>query len=118
VNWELSSNVTALEELSVPEQAAQDKVWALGEEKRLLEQEMTSTRTMFAEWDYSSSEVIPSVVVYTVALLKSYVPDLDPELLRKEYQYKDGDEWDAITEGVLDATQHFVSEYDFFVAND
>jgi hypothetical protein len=27
-------------------------------------------------------------------------------------------EWDALIEGVFDAAQHFVSEYDFSVAND
>jgi hypothetical protein len=73
---------------------------------------------MFAEWDYSSLEVISLVVKHVVVLLKSYMPDVDLELLRKEYQCKDDDEWDALIEGVFDAAQHFVSKYDFPVAND
>jgi hypothetical protein len=40
---------------------------------------------MFTERDWSSSEVISSIVAHVVALLKSYMPDIDPELLRKEY---------------------------------
>jgi hypothetical protein len=44
---------------------------------------------MFAERDYSSSEVISLIVKHVVALLKSYVPDVDPELLHKEYRCKD-----------------------------
>jgi hypothetical protein len=42
---------------------------------------------MLSERDYSSSAVISSVVAHTVALLKSYVPDLDLELLRKDYPF-------------------------------
>jgi hypothetical protein len=41
---------------------------------------------MFTERDHSSLEVISLVVAHVVALLNNYVPDLDPELLRKDYQ--------------------------------
>jgi hypothetical protein len=73
---------------------------------------------MFTERDHSSSEVISLVVAHVVALLNNYVRDLDPELLRKDYQWKDDDERIALIVGVFDAAQHFVSEYEFFVAND
>jgi hypothetical protein len=53
---------------------------------------------MFTEWDYSLSEVISSTVAHAVTLLKSYMPDVDPELLRKEYRCKDDDERDALIE--------------------
>jgi hypothetical protein len=46
---------------------------------------------MLSERDYYSSAVISSVVDHPVALLKSYVPDLDPELLCKDYPFG-GDE--------------------------
>jgi hypothetical protein len=36
--------VTTLDELTIREQAAQDKLQALGEEKRLMEQELASTQ--------------------------------------------------------------------------
>jgi hypothetical protein len=42
---------------------------------------------MLFKHDYSSSTVISSVVAHVVALLKSYVPDLDPELLHKDYPF-------------------------------
>jgi hypothetical protein len=48
---------------------------------------LESTRKMLFEHDYSSSTVISSVVAHVVALLKSYVPDLDPELLHKDYPF-------------------------------
>jgi hypothetical protein len=54
-------------------------------------------------------------VVHVVALLKSYMPDVDPELLRKEYRCKDDDKWDTLIEDAFDVAQH---EYDFSVAND
>jgi hypothetical protein len=73
---------------------------------------------MFAEWDYSSSEVIASSVAHAVALLKSHIPDLDPELLCKDYRCETDAERDALIDGSFDAAQHFVSEYDFSVAND
>jgi hypothetical protein len=57
-------------------------------------------------------------MAHAVAFLKNYVPDLDLKLLRKEYQCKDDDERDALTEGVFHAAQHFVSQYDLFVASD
>jgi hypothetical protein len=69
------------------------------------------------ERDYYSSEVISSTVAHVVALLKSYMPNIDPELIRKEYQCKDDDERDALIEGVFDAAKHFIFEYDFSVAN-
>jgi hypothetical protein len=64
---------------------------------------------MFTKRDNSLSEAISSDVVHTVTLRKSYAPDLDPELLVKEYRCKDDDEWDALIEGLFDAAQHFVS---------
>jgi hypothetical protein len=109
--------VTTLDELTIREQAAQDKLQALGEEKRLMEQELASTQKNLTERDYYSSEVISSTVAHVVALLKSYMPNIDPELIHKEYQCKDDDERDALIEGVFDAAKHFIFEYDFSVAN-
>jgi uncharacterized protein (DUF3084 family) len=95
-NQDMSFKVAALNELSLREQATHDALWVLAEEKQILEQELKSTK-MFAEWDFSSSEVISSAVAYAVALLKSYTSDLDVELFCKEYQCKDDAERDALT---------------------
>jgi chromosome segregation ATPase len=47
-NQELSSKVAAIDELFLREEAAHDTLHSIGEEKRLLEQELRSTRKMFA----------------------------------------------------------------------
>jgi hypothetical protein len=117
IHQELSSKVAIISELSEQERSAQDALRALAEQKWVLEQELSSTRKMFAECD-TSSEVIASAVAHIVALLKSHAPDLDPEILHKEYQCKTDANRDALIEGAFYAAQHFVSEYDFSMAND
>jgi chromosome segregation ATPase len=117
-NQELSSKSDALEELVIPEWATQDKLQVLSEEKRLQEQVLESTQKMLSERDYSSSTVISLAVAHVVALLKSYVPNLYPELLRKDYPFEDDDEWDTLIDSVYDTIQYFVSQYDFSVVND
>jgi hypothetical protein len=88
-NQDLASKSAALYELAVREQATQDKLRVLHKEKKLQEQILESTRKMLSKRDYSSSTVISSVVAHAVALLKSYVPDLDLELLRKDYHFEE-----------------------------
>jgi hypothetical protein len=73
---------------------------------------------MLSKHDYSSSEVISSAVAHVVALLKSYVPDLDTELLRRDYPLDNDDEQDALIDSVYDTAQFFVSQNDFSIAND
>jgi hypothetical protein len=75
---------------------------------------------MISKCDYSSSVVIPSVVAHVVALLKSYFPDLDLELLHKDYPFGDDEEheWDALINNAYDFAQYFMSQYDFSMAND
>jgi hypothetical protein len=102
-----------LEESTVEEWAAQDKLHALGEEKRLHEQLLESTRKLLSEHNYSSS-----TVAHAVALLKSYVPNLDPEVLCKDYPFEDDDEQDSLIDSMYDTAQYFVSQYDFSVFND
>jgi hypothetical protein len=94
----------ALDELTVREHATQDKLQDLGNEKRLLEQELEYTWMMLVERDYSSSAVISSAMVHVVVLLKSYTPSLDTELLRKEYRCKDDKERDGLIDSVFETT--------------
>jgi hypothetical protein len=81
---------------------------------------LESTWNMLAERACSSSMVISSEVAHAVVLLKSYVPDLDLELFRKDYPFGDDEEQerDALINTVYDPTQFFMSHYDFSVAND
>jgi hypothetical protein len=73
--------------LTVRERTAQDKLQALGEDKKTQEHLLDSTWKMLSERNYSSSIVISSAVACAVALLKSYVSDLD-------------DEWDALKDSL------------------
>jgi hypothetical protein len=107
-----------LDEITIQERTAQDKLQALGEEKNTHEHLLESTRKMLSEHDYFSSTVISSAVAHAVALLKSYVPDLDTKLLCRDYPFDDDDERDTLIDNVYDTAKHFVSQYDFSVAND
>jgi hypothetical protein len=62
--------------------------------------------------------VISSMMAHAVALLKSYAPDLDIKLLRRDIPFDDDEEWDALIDSVYDTAQHFMSQYDFSVVND
>jgi hypothetical protein len=73
---------------------------------------------MLFGWDCSSSIVISSVVAHEVALVKSYILDLDLELLRKDYPFEDDEERDTLIDNVFETAQYFVSQYDFSVVND
>jgi hypothetical protein len=97
---------------------AQNKLHALGDEKKTQEQLLESTRKMLSEHDYSSSVMISSVVAHAVPLLKSYLSDLDIELLQQDYPFDDDEERDALIDSVYDTAQHFMSQYDFCVVND
>jgi hypothetical protein len=108
-NQELSLKSVAFDELAVWERDTTDKLQAPGEEKKTQELLLESTWKMISECDYSSLVVVSSAVAHAVALLKSYVPDLDTELLRWDYPFDDDDERDALMDSVYDTAQHFVS---------
>jgi hypothetical protein len=63
---------------------------------------LESTQEMLSELDYSSSIETSLVVAYAVALLKSYVPNLDPELLRKDYHFEEDEERDILIDSVYE----------------
>jgi hypothetical protein len=79
---------------------------------------LESTRKMLFKCDYFSSMVISSVVAHGVVLLKSYIPDLDADLLHKNYHFEDDEERDTLIESMYETSQQFVSQYDFSVVND
>jgi hypothetical protein len=56
--------------------------------------------------------VISSVVANTATLFKNHLPDLDMEILRKNFTINDA-EWEALANSAYDATHEFVSLYDF-----
>jgi hypothetical protein len=52
-------------------------------------------------------------VANAVALLKSHLPDLDVELLCKDFAVDEA-EREALTSGAYDVAHEFASSYDFF----
>jgi hypothetical protein len=73
---------------------------------------------MLSKRGCSSSAMISSVVAHAMALLKSYTPDLDIELLRRDYPFDDHEERDTLIDSVYDIAHYFMSQYDFSVFND
>jgi hypothetical protein len=117
-NQELSSKSAAFDKLVVQERDVQNKLQDLGDEKKTQEHLLESTRKMLSEWEYSSSVMISSAVAHVAVLSKSYTPDLDIELLHRDYPFDDDDKWDTLIDSMYDIAQHFVSQYDFSIVND
>jgi hypothetical protein len=60
----------------------------------------------------SSMLMISTAVANAMALLKSHLPDLDIELLRKDFTV-DEVEHEVLTNGTYNAAYEFTSSYDF-----
>jgi hypothetical protein len=56
--------------------------------------------------------VISSAVANVVSLFKNHLPDLDVEILRKDFTIDDVEQ-EALANSVYDAAHDFVSLYDF-----
>jgi hypothetical protein len=56
--------------------------------------------------------MISTAVANAMALLKSHLPDLDVELLHKDFVIEEADR-EALTSGTYDAAHEFASFYDF-----
>jgi hypothetical protein len=69
-------------------------------------------REALSKHEDSSVLMILMAVANAMALLKSHLPDLDVELLRKDFTV-DKVEREALTSGAYDAAHEFVSSYDF-----
>jgi hypothetical protein len=62
--------------------------------------------------EISSNTVITSVVAHAVALFKNHLPDLDVEILHKDFIVDDSARETLVT-NAYDVAQDFVSSYDF-----
>jgi hypothetical protein len=71
----------------------------------------TAQQALFKREDYSVLMIL-TVVANAMALLKSHLPNLDVELLLKDFTV-DEVECEALTNGAYDATHEFASSYDF-----
>jgi hypothetical protein len=92
---------------------AEKKQAVADEEKKNQGLLLQSARQALAKCEDSSNLMISMAVANTMALLKSHLPDLDVELLRKDFAVDEA-EREALTNGAYDAAHEFASSYDFF----
>jgi hypothetical protein len=109
----LSSKSTTLDTMVIQEQEAkmllmkaEEMLMATKEEKMTQGQLLESARQALSKREVSSSMVI------ALALFKSNLPDLDMEILRKDFTIDDV-EREALASSAYDAAHDFVSLYDF-----
>jgi hypothetical protein len=100
-NQKLASKSVASDELVVHECEAQNKLHVHGDAKKIQEHLLESTQKTLSERDYSSSTMISLAVAHAMVLLKSHTPDLDRELLRRDYPFDDDEERDTLIESVF-----------------
>jgi chromosome segregation ATPase len=73
---------------------------------------LESARHALSKHEGSSNMKISTTVTHTAALFKNHLPDLDMELLCQDFTVADV-EREALVSTAFDATQDFVSLYDF-----
>jgi hypothetical protein len=62
--------------------------------------------------EISSNTVISSAVAHATTLFKNHLPDLDVEILHKDFVVDEAAH-ETLVASAYDATQDFVSSYDF-----
>jgi hypothetical protein len=80
----------------------------LKNQRQLLE----SARKTLSKHESSFNMIIFLVVTHVVALFKNHLPDMNMELLRQDFTVDDA-EHETLVSSAFDATQDFVSSYDF-----
>jgi uncharacterized protein (DUF3084 family) len=115
----LTSKSDALDIAVIQEQQAKiqmkttkEKLKAAEEKIKTQEQSLDLAQQTFSKRELFSSMVISSVVANVVAPFKNHLPDLDVEILRKDFTIDDV-EREALANSAYDAAHDFVSLYDF-----
>jgi hypothetical protein len=80
----------------------------LKNQRQLLE----SAQKTLSKHESSFNMIIFLVVTHVVALFKNHLPDMNMELLRQDFTVDDA-EHETLVSSAFDATQDFVSSYDF-----
>jgi hypothetical protein len=91
---------------------AEKKLAATENEKKDQGLLLESARQALPKREDSSIMMILTAVANAMALLKSHLPDLDVELMRKDF-IVDEVEREALTSDAYDAAHEFASSYDF-----
>jgi hypothetical protein len=91
---------------------ANDKLKDAEEKMKTQGQLLDSAQQMLSTRELSSSVVISSTVANAMALMKNHLPDLDTEILHKDFTVDDA-ERETLVNSTYDATHDFVPLYDF-----
>jgi hypothetical protein len=100
------------QEVRIQLKKAEEKLKAAEEELKTEKQSLELARHVLSKREASSSMVITLAVANATSLFKSHTPDLDMEILRKDFPIDDA-EREALAHSAYDATHDFVSLYDF-----
>jgi hypothetical protein len=73
---------------------------------------LETARQALSNREDSSILMLLTLVANAMALLKSHLPNLDVELLRKDFAVDEADH-EVLTSGAYDAAHEFTSSYDF-----
>jgi hypothetical protein len=73
---------------------------------------LETARQALSKREDSSILMISTILANAMALLKSHLPDLDVELLCKDFAVDEADR-EALTSGAYDTAHEFASSYDF-----
>jgi hypothetical protein len=91
---------------------AEKKLAAIEEENKIQGLLLESARQALSKHEETSTQMISTGVANAMALLKSHLPDLDVELLLKNFAVDEA-EREAVTNSAYDAAHEFASSYDF-----
>jgi hypothetical protein len=91
---------------------AEQKLKAAEEKLKIEEQSLDSAQQALTKREFSSLTVISLAVANVAAIFKNHLPDLDIEILRKDFTIDDV-EREALANSAYDTTHKFVSLYDF-----
>jgi hypothetical protein len=91
---------------------AESRLKATEADLKNLRQLLESARKTSSKREGSFNMMISSAVAHVVALFKNHLPDLNMELLRHDFTVDDA-ERETLVFSTFDATQDFVSSYDF-----
>jgi hypothetical protein len=91
---------------------AEEKLKATKEKMKTQVQLLDSAQQAVSKWECSTLAVISSAVANAMALVKNHMPELDVEILRKDF-IVDDTERATLVDSTYDTVQHFVSLYDF-----
>jgi tryptophan 2,3-dioxygenase len=111
VIWDHEAN-TLWEQVEAKLANLEKKIEAVEGEKKDQGLLLETARQALSKREYSSILMISMAVANAMALLKSHLPDLDVELLHKDFAVDEADR-EALTSGAYDAAHEFTSSYDF-----